>query len=65
MKIISKLAALLVFSLLFSANVMAQKNFSKDADKAFDNKEYFTSIDLYKKAYTKAKKKEDKAFIVF
>jgi tetratricopeptide (TPR) repeat protein len=65
MKIISKLAALLVFSLLFSANVMAQKNFSKDADKAFENKEYFTSIELYKKAYTKAKKKEDKAFIVF
>ena len=65
MKIISKVATLLVISFLFSANVVAQKNFSKDADKAFDNKEYFNSIELYKKAYTKAKKKEDKAFIVF
>lgn len=65
MKILAKLTAVIVVSLLFSANVMAQKNFSKDADKAFDSKEYFNAIELYKKAYTKAKKKEDKALIYF
>ncbi|MFL5762311.1 MAG: OmpA family protein [Bacteroidia bacterium] len=65
MKIIIKLTAVLALSLLFSANAVAQKNFSKDADKAFDSKEYFNAIELYKKAYTKAKKKEDKAFIIF
>lgn len=65
MKIITKLLAGLALALLFSTNVMAQKNFSKDADKAFDNKEYFNAIELYKKAFTKAKKKEDKAFIIF
>src|SRR3954469_10187049 len=65
MKIIQKLTAVLALTLVFSANAVAQKNFSKDADKAFDNKEYFNSIELYKKAYTKAKKKEDKAFIIF
>ena len=65
MKIITKLTAVLALALLFSSAAVAQKNFSKDADKAFDNKEYFNSIELYKKAYTKAKKKEDKAFIIF
>src|ERR1041385_3976355 len=65
MKIITKLLAGIAVALLLSSNVMAQKNFSKDADKAFDNKEYFNAIELYKKAFTKAKKKEDKAFIIF
>jgi peptidoglycan-associated lipoprotein len=65
MKLITKLFAGLVIALLFSTNVLAQKNFSKDADNAFTNKEYFNAIELYKKAYTKAKRKEDKAFIIF
>jgi peptidoglycan-associated lipoprotein len=65
MKIVTKLTIVLGISLFFSANGMAQKNFSKDADKAFDSKEYFNAIELYKKAYTKAKKKEDKALIYF
>ena len=58
MKIFTKLTALLAFTLLFSANAFAQKNFMTDAKKAFESKEYFNSIELYKKAYTKAKKKE-------
>ena len=65
MKIISKLTAVLALSLVFSANAIAQKNFSKEADKAYESREYFNAIDLYKKAYTKAKKKEDKALIIF
>ncbi len=65
MKIITKLTASLAVALFFTANVMAQKNFTQDADKAFSNKEYFNSIELYKKAYTKAKKKDEKALIIF
>ena len=65
MKIITKLTTALAIILFFSTAAVAQKNFSKDADKAFDNQEYFNAIELYKKAFTKAKKKEDKAFIIF
>ncbi len=65
MRIITKIIAGLVVILIFSTNAMAQKNFSKDADKAFTNREYFNAIELYKKAYTKAKKKEEKALIIF
>lgn len=65
MKIISKIIAGLAVALLMSTNVMAQKNFSRDADNAFTNKEYFNAIELYKKAFTKVKKKEEKAFIIF
>ena len=59
MKLFTKLTAGLIVALLFSADVMAQKNFSKDADKAFVNQEYFNAIELYKKAFTKIKKKEE------
>lgn len=65
MKIVTKLMAGLAIILFFSTTAVAQKNFSKDADKAYDNLEYFNAIELYKKAYTKAKKKEDKANIIF
>ncbi len=65
MNIISKVLVALVVTLTFSVNSMAQKNFSADADIAFSNKQYFNAIELYKKAYTKAKKKEDKALIIF
>ena len=65
MKILTKLVAVFAVTLIFSTNVKAQKNFSKDADKAFGSMEYFNAIELYKKAYTKAKRKEDKANIIF
>jgi peptidoglycan-associated lipoprotein len=65
MKIFTKLTAGLAIILFFTTTAVAQKNFSKDADKAFDNQEYFNAIELYKKAFTKAKKKEDKALIIF
>ncbi|MBN8695752.1 MAG: OmpA family protein [Bacteroidetes bacterium] len=65
MKLFTKLTAGLIVAILFSADVMAQKNFSKDADKAFNNQEYFNAIELYKKAFTKIKKKEEKANNIF
>jgi peptidoglycan-associated lipoprotein len=65
MKLITKLVLGLALSVLFSTNLAAQKNFMEDADKAYKSKEYFNAIELYKKAYTKAKKKEDKALIIF
>lgn len=65
MKIVRLVSFSLVALLFFSLNANAQKNFSKDADKAFNTREYFTAIELYKKAYTAAKKKEDKAKIIF
>jgi len=54
-----------VLSILFSTNLFAQKNFLEDADKAFVNKEYFNSIELYKKAYAREKTNQGKAYIIF
>ena len=65
MNIITKLFVAFIVTIAFSANVMAQKNFNADADLAFKNKQYFNAIELYKKAYTKAKKKEEKATVIF
>ncbi len=65
MRILTKLVTAIVVSLLFSTNLLAQKNFLEEADKAYTNKEYFNSIELYKKAYTKEKSKEGKAYIIF
>jgi peptidoglycan-associated lipoprotein len=65
MKIVSKIVLGVALSILFSYSAFAQKNFMDDADKAYKSKEYFNAIELYKKAYTKAKKKEEKALIIF
>src|ERR1041385_8752156 len=54
-------AVMMIFS---ASNLMAQKNFFKDAEKAYGNNEYFAAIELYKKAYSKASKK-NKAEILF
>lgn len=42
---------------LFCANVFAQKNFYKEAEKKFAAYEYYGAIELYKAAYKKAPKK--------
>jgi peptidoglycan-associated lipoprotein len=57
MNLTSKVFVTFVVTLVFSVNVMAQKNFSVEADDAFNNKQYFNAIEL--------KKKEDKAYIIF
>ena len=62
-----KRATLILALISISINVSAQKNFTKEADKAYDNKEYYSAIELYKKAYTKVpgNKKAQKAEILF
>src|SRR5437868_10555208 len=54
-------AVMMIFSV---SNLKAQKNFFKDAEKAYNNNEYFAAIELYKKAYSKASKK-NKAEILY
>lgn len=51
-----------VLSLAFSS--MAQKKLTQ-ADLAFDNRQYFNSVELYKQAYTSVKKAEMKAKVLF
>lgn len=65
MKIVAKLALGLALIFMFSADALAQQDFYKEAETSFTNKEYFTAIALYKKAYTKEKKFETKAQIIF
>lgn len=62
MKKISFVLMLLAFVV---STGFAQKNPYKEAEKAFDAKEYFTAIDWYKKAYTREKKAEKKAKILY
>ncbi len=50
---------------VFSFGAYSQKNYAKDANKAFDQKEYFNAIELYKKALSKTRNKEEKARITF
>lgn len=61
----SKVIVAFVAMVVFSINAMAQKNFGAEAESAFSSRQYFNAIELYKKAYTKAKKKEEKANIIF
>jgi peptidoglycan-associated lipoprotein len=53
-----------LFSLI-SFNINAQQNFLDEANEAFENREYFNSIALYKKAYAKERRNEVKALILF
>ncbi len=61
-KVFSLIAA--VMMICSASTLMAQKNFFKDAEKAYNNNEYFAAIELYKKAYSKASKK-NKAEILY
>lgn len=49
----------------FSLSVSAQKNLGKEADKHFDNQEYYLAAGYYKKAYEKEKKADKKARFLF
>lgn len=56
-----KIGRLIVLLSLFFSLVnegVAQKDFMKDADAAFNNESYYTAADLYKKAQAKAKPAE-------
>ncbi|MBL7884757.1 MAG: OmpA family protein [Bacteroidia bacterium] len=65
MKLFTKITAVLGIAMFLSVNAIAQKNYLKDADMAFNNKQYFNAIELYKKSSEKIKKKEDKAYVIF
>lgn len=65
MKIFTKITTGIAVALLLSTGLKAQKNYSVEASKAFASMEYYNSIELYKKAYEKAKKKDEKAKIIF
>jgi hypothetical protein len=57
------LTAVAVIAFVFSMS--AQKNYFKDAEKAYDTHQYFNAIELYKQAYSKTKKADAKAKILF
>ena len=65
MKNLKKLALTTFAIMAFVFSVSAQKNYLKDADVAFENSQYFNAIELYKQAYTKVKKADAKAKILF
>ena len=60
-----RIISCLSVALTISLSASAQKNFAKDADAAFRNEAYYQAKDLYKKAFPKTPKPEDKARIVF
>jgi peptidoglycan-associated lipoprotein len=60
-RIIGVLALMMVVNL----TVSAQKNYKAEADNAFNGGQNFQAIEMYKKAYTKEKKNEVKAEILF
>lgn len=64
MKQFTKLTLIAGAVICLSYPVMAQKVLEK-ADVAFDNHQYFTAVELYKQAYTSAKKAEVKAKILY
>lgn len=65
MKNLTKLALSAATVLIFAFSVSAQKNYLKDADLAFDNSQFFNAIELYKQAYTKVKKGDQKALVLY
>ncbi|MDD4213497.1 MAG: OmpA family protein [Bacteroidales bacterium] len=60
------IAVLLCFLLSQGNTAFAQRNYSADADKAFDTEQYSVAIDLYKQAYNRIKgNKPEKARVLF
>lgn len=60
----STLNSILLVSII-TLSASAQKSFTRAGDKAFQSMEYYTAIDIYKKALTQNPKKEEKARILF
>ena len=65
MKNLKKLALTTTAIIAFVFSVSAQKNYLKDADVAYDHHQFFNAIELYKQAYTKVKKADAKAKILY
>lgn len=67
-KVIMKVARSIIFlcfTLLFAGAGFAQKDFTEEADIAFKSETYFSAKELYKKAYTKENKRDEKTRILF
>lgn len=63
---ISRVVGLALLLSLFSLQVIAQKSYLEDADKALmEEEKYFEAIELYKKAYVKEPGRDVKAKIIF
>lgn len=65
MKLTKVLSVVVVFLLAFTVNAYAQKNYIKDADRAYEGEQYFNAVELYKKGMSKIKNKQEKARITF
>lgn len=65
MKHFTKLSLVAVTLVCMALPSAAQKNLMSSADDAYANHQFFTAIELYKQAYTKAKKPEQKAKILY
>jgi peptidoglycan-associated lipoprotein len=65
MKLIRIIALSFALLALSFGSAYAQKNFVKDADLAFKNKQYYNAVELYKKALPKIKRKEEKARVTY
>ena len=56
------------FTLLFvgmASVAFSQKDYLSEANNIFSQERYYEAIDIYKKAYTQAKEKEEKAYVIF
>lgn len=60
-----KITLLITVFLTVSMLSFAQSTLTKKADLAFDGEQYSDAIELYKKAYVKAKGADDKGFITY
>ncbi len=56
---------LLVFALIISTGIYAQRNIAEMADQDFEDFKYSSAIDKYKKAYSKVKDRDEKNRIRF
>ncbi|MSP68965.1 MAG: hypothetical protein EXR20_01690 [Bacteroidetes bacterium] len=65
MKLIKVFSVTVFLMIAFVMNADAQKNYIRDADKAFESQQYYNASDLYKKGMAKIKNKQEKARIMF
>ncbi len=65
MKVCKSIISTLLLFLILSSSVLAQKNLTEEADKSFRLKQYYASIDMYKKAYPKIKNRIEKNRVLF
>lgn len=62
---IAKIVVAALVAGLFSLSVQAQKDHLQVANNAYEAKEYYSAINLFKKAYAKEKEKANKAEIIY